>query len=137
MADVSVTASNVQANASAIRRRGIAGEAITAGQPVYRNSSDGRIYRADANDTEAKAAAVGISVGEASGAGQAIEYQDDLTVTIGGGLTVGTTYAVSATVGGIAPVADLVTDDYVTILGVATTASVLKIAINVSGVQVP
>jgi hypothetical protein len=39
--------------------------------------------------------------------------------------------------GGVAPEADLAAGDWVTILGIAVSASQLNLAINVSGVQVP
>jgi len=67
---------------------------------------------------------------------------DDFVVLIRGGnmdlgatLTVGETYVVSSTSGGIAPIGDLVSSNYVSILGIATASDNLNLAINVSGIQ--
>ena len=136
MADVSITATEVQPGTGAILKHGIAGAAITPGQPLYR--SGGKLLPADA-DVELSAAVVGISVNGASADGQPITYQDDGVITLGAtaAMVVGTTYVVSTTAGGIAPQADLAAGDYVTVLGAARTAGTLKLAISVTGVTVP
>jgi hypothetical protein len=56
-------------------------------------------------------------------------------VNLGATLAVGQIYVVSATKGAIAPYADLVTNDYVIILGVATTTSLLRQLFSPTGVQ--
>jgi hypothetical protein len=58
-------------------------------------------------------------------------------INLGATLTVGQIYVLSATAGGIAPVADLATGHYPSILGVATTASNLLMGILVSNVAKP
>jgi len=50
-------------------------------------------------------------------------------------LTVGETYVVSSTSGGIAPIGDLVATNYVSILGIATASDNLNLSINVSAIQ--
>jgi hypothetical protein len=52
-------------------------------------------------------------------------------------ITAGTIYVLSSAAGGIAPAADLGASDYVTILGVGKTATVLSVHIHASGNQVP
>ena len=47
-------------------------------------------------------------------------------------MTAGAVYVVSANAGGIAPVADLGSGDYVTLLGIATSTTNLKLSISVS-----
>jgi hypothetical protein len=56
---------------------------------------------------------------------------------IGTTMTVGETYLLSRTAGGIMPNADRTTGDYVTRLGTAATATQLDLAIKATGIQVP
>ena len=99
-------------------------------------ASDGKYYQTDANDTAVKAQAKGIAVSPASTDGYFLMAVDGL-INLGATLAVGQVYVVSATKGAIAPYGDLTTNDYVTILGVATTTALLDINILVSGVQKP
>ncbi|KKK74168.1 hypothetical protein LCGC14_2886510, partial [marine sediment metagenome] len=55
-------------------------------------------------------------------------------VDMGAILSVGQTYIVGAGPGGIAPEADAIGGDFVTVIGVATTANLLKLGILQSGV---
>lgn len=136
MADISQTAANVKAGASTTRVQLVqAGETITQGQPVYL-ASDGKYYQTDANDTAIKAQAKGIAVTPASTDGYFLMANDGL-VNLGATLAVGQVYVVSATKGGIAPYGDLTTNDFVTILGVATTTALMDINFIISGVQKP
>lgn len=127
MADLTVTASSVSASASAtVVRSGTAGATITAGQPLYSDGSDSNELK-PAQATSAKSNCVGIALNGATD-GQPVAYcSKDSGFTPGATLVVGTVYAVSATAGGIAPVADLTTGDYACVLGVAKTTSVLNL----------
>jgi hypothetical protein len=58
-------------------------------------------------------------------------------ILVGTTMTVGETYLVSDTAGGIMPNADRSTGDYVTRLGTASTATQLDLSIQATGVQVP
>lgn len=133
MADISVTAASVVPGSDAIYVDGTAGETITAGMTCYKSTSDSKWYKADNNDTAAKAVVGGISLNGAS-LNQPIRIQTGGTITIGATVAVGTIYVQSTTAGGIAPSADLATGNYVTILGVATTAAIIKLGLNVSGI---
>ncbi len=135
MANVSQTAANVKIGGEGTTtRQRQAGEAITQGMPYYISSGDNKAYQTDANDTAAKAEAKGIALTPASTNGYFIGLEDG-PVDVGATLSVGGLYVVSATKGAIAPVADLTTNDYVTTLGVAISASVLDLNIQVSGIQ--
>jgi hypothetical protein len=135
MAAVSVTAANVGfGEETVVFQIAQAGEAITQGQTLYRSSADNKLYKADANDTAAKAAVVGIAVTPASTNGYFLYVESGL-VNVGATLAVGTLYAVGQTAGSIVPVADLTTNDYVTYIGTATTTALLDVAIHVSGIQ--
>jgi len=121
-ADISVTAGNVVASSSAKKTTGVAGETITAGQVLY-ISTDGKMYKADANAAGATTVA-GIALGGAS-ANQPVTYavEDAGGINLGATLTVGLIYTLSATAGGICPSADLTSGDYPTVLCIAKTAS--------------
>ncbi len=137
MADLTQTAASVVAGATAQTAHGIAGATITAGQPLYADASDGgRLKPADANASAVTAAVVGIAL-HASLDEQPIAYARVGLINLGAPLTVGQIYVPSATAGAIAPVSDLATGHYVTILGVAKTAAELDLAINVSGIAKP
>ena len=119
MADLAVAASQVKAGAGAVEGTGVAGATVTAGQPVYEDSTDGRIKLADANLSLAAAKARGVALHGAL-SNQPIRYQKGGKVIVGAGAAPakGTIYVASATAGGIAPAADLVSGSYATILGV-------------------
>ena len=136
MANITQTAANVAAGSSATRVQLVqAGEAITQGMPVYL-ASDGKYYQTDANDTAVKAQSKGIAVLPASTDGYFLMAVDGL-INLGATLAVGQIYCVSATKGAIAPYGDLTTNDFVTILGIATTTALMDINIVISGVQKP
>lgn len=128
MADLSITTTQVIAtttNRGTHILHGTAGEAITQGQSVYLKSTDNKLYKADADDSAATAAAVGIAVSAAGVANQQVSYQKSGTIVIGAAasITAGETYFVSDTAGGIKPAADLGAGDYVTYLGVGDASN--------------
>lgn len=134
MADLTITAANVIAGSGATRVSGTAGASITAGQVVYKDSSDGKFKLADCNSATAGVRSpAGIAL-HASSNGQPLTIQSAGPITIGATVTAGVAYYLSATAGGIAPVGDLLTGDYPVILGIATSASVIDIDIQEAGV---
>lgn len=132
MADVSVTAASVRKGANATTETGTAGETITAGQVVYKDAADGEYKLADCNLTLGLATAVGISLCGA-GDGQPLVIQTSGDINVGGTLTAGEIYVVSASAGGIGIDSELTTGDYITVLGVADSTSNLPLHIQVSG----
>lgn len=137
MADITITAASVIAGSNATKETGIAGATITAGQPVYKEAATGQFKLADSNSGTAEArTAYGIAL-HASLAGQPLTVQTSGDLAIGATLTVGAGYYLSESPGGIQPVADLATGEYVTLLGFATTAANLAVRIVPSGVAVP
>lgn len=134
MSDISITAANVIPSSGARRILKVidTGVTVTAGQAVYLDATSKKLKLADA-DALASANAAGIAE-LGGGAGQQIPviYEDD-ALDLGATLVVGETYVVSTTAGGIAPLSDLLTGDFTTILGVATAADALKLRILVSG----
>jgi len=132
MADLTITAANVVKGSNAITVNGTAGVAITAGQVVYLDTASGKWKLAD-NDLAAAKNPGGIALNGASD-GQPLVVLTSGDVTMGAALTAGTAYYLSATAGGICPVADLVTGDNVAQIGIAKSASVLAVKIIVPGV---
>lgn len=118
MADLTITAASV-INSTASVSAGTAGESVTAGQAVYLKASDSRLWKAQADGTAAEAEAVGIAL-HAAGAGQPLTYASDGAINIGGTTSKATLYCVSAAAGGVAPIADLTSGQYITELGYAT-----------------
>ncbi len=134
MADISITAANVLAGTNSTRKHGTAGATITAGKAVYLDDSSNTWKLADSNDaTAAVRTAQGIALNGAS-SGQPITVLTGGDITIGGTLTAGVAYYLSDTPGGICPVADVGSGEYSCLLGMATSTSVLSVAIKYSGV---
>lgn len=135
MTDISITAANVVVSGTGQgRASGTAGGAITAGQAVYLDPTTHKWTLADADSaTPAARHAGGIALNSAS-LNQPVNVLTSGAVTIGGTLTAGVAYYLSGTAGGICPVADVGAGEYVCILGVATSASVLNVDIQFSGV---
>lgn len=127
MSDLSVTAANVGIKGPCVLKSVQVGESVTQGQPGYYNVSDSLYYQADANASAAAANAVGIFLSAASTNGWAIFAQSG-SINPGATLTVGETYYVSATKGGIAPAGDVTTGWYPRILGQASSTSQLELA---------
>jgi len=133
MADLSITAAQVLKVSGSVDTA-VAGETITAGQPVYRSTSDSKYYKAFANGTDdatgiMQANATGISLHGAL-AGQPLTVLSQGNYAVGATVVKGGLYVVSTTAGGIAPYADLGTGHYVTLLGVAPDTTHLNLQIN-------
>ncbi len=135
MTDLSITAANVVAGSDAvINRSGQAGEAITQGQPVYLDPTTKKYLKADCNSATAVARqATGIALNAAS-LNQPLAVQKSGSITIGGTLVAGNPYYLSSTAGGIKPAADIATGDYICLLGLAASTTVLNIDIQFPGV---
>jgi hypothetical protein len=134
MADLTITATNVVAGNSAKTENGVAGVAVTAGQVVYKDSADNKFKLADTDSATAAARSpYGIAL-HAAAANQPLAVLTSGSITIGAALTAGVFYYLSGTPGGICPVADVAAGDYPCVIGVATSASLLKVQIVESGV---
>lgn len=128
MADLTVTAASVLPYSGAIQETGVAGEAIaTAGLALYKKSGDKRWYKSDNDNAEADAIAHGVSLCAAPAAGLPVVVHTEGDLNPGATLTVGTSYYVGAAAGGIAPGADVTAGKYPRFLGMAVTASKLRV----------
>lgn len=127
MADLTVTAASVLASASGTIIRVTAGETITAGMPVMKDTADNNEYK-KAQGTSALENAEGIALNNASDGQPLSVCTNDTSFTPGATVAVGVVYAVSvATAGGIAPITDLTTGGYTTIVGVGKTTSTIDL----------
>lgn len=120
--------------------RGTAGETLTRGMVVYKKASDGRYWKADA-DTLAEADARALVMSDNS-AGQEVLLHDldggDVTIGAGAAMTVGLDYYVGAAAAGtLVPRSDLAAGDYVSLVGIAITAAVMRLRKINTGVVVP
>ena len=136
MADLSITAANVEAASTAVEYQGTAGATITAGGSVYEDSTDSNKLKLADADALATAAAKGIALHGASD-GQPLRIITEGDLNPGATVAIGEIYCVSDTAGGIKPVGDLVSTEYVTPLGIGTTTANIKVQIQVSGVAKP
>lgn len=133
MSDLTITAASVAANSGSSVEHGVAAAALTAGQAVYKDDTTGRFGLADSNSATAGVRVpVGIAL-HAAATGQPIAVATKGPITIGATLTPGTIYTLSETPGGIQPSADLGSGEYTSVLGMATSASVLTLKIQSSG----
>ncbi len=132
MADLSVVAANVKPGSDAVTRRGIAGEAITAGDSLF-IATDGELELCENDQAAADAACVGVALNDAA-ALQPVEYAVTGTIDMGAILAIGQTYIVGAAPGGLAPESDATTGEFTTVVGIATTTNILKLGILQSGV---
>lgn len=127
MADITITATSVVPSTGAvINKERVAGETVTAGQPVYLKSSDNKWWKTDSDDTEATAQVIGIALHAAS-ANQPLAVQTGGLLTIGATIAAGVFYYVSNNAGGICPVADLGSNDWVSVVGYGSSTSVLVV----------
>jgi len=130
MADLSITAGNVVGSGSDMEHGLIAGGTITAGLAVRKNTSNQIVSASD--DSAANAAVYGIALNGAS-SGQRVSVQKSGNITMGATVAVGKVY-VASTSGGIAPVDDIASAEFITVVGVGVTADIMKIGICQSGV---
>jgi hypothetical protein len=138
MADLTITAASVVAGAGAPTKTGTAGAAIAAGEVAFLDTATtGKWQLADSDAATAEArgqtANIGIALNSAA-ADQPIVVQTGGAVTLGAVLTAGTAYYLSDTPGKLCPVADITGGDYVVLLGLAASASVLNLDVQYSGV---
>jgi predicted transcriptional regulator len=133
VADLAITASQVLRISGNVETA-YAGEAINAGQAVYKDTSTGILYKSDA-DASGKDGVDGIALNSA-GTGQAVTFlKDGGEITLGAAAapTLALIYILSATAGGICPASDLANPMKTTVIGVASSGTALKLDIFRSG----
>jgi hypothetical protein len=134
MADVSGITAVRPTRGTVVRKIGY-GDTIAAGKTI--TVVDRLAELSDADASAALAATEGIAITPGVDAGFGLIATGGSVILVGATLTVGTLYIASDTPGGIKPIADAVTGDYITLIGTASTATQLDLAINATGIQVP
>ncbi len=132
MSNLSITAASVQVASTIPLTRGVAGATIAAGDALYIDAADSNRLKLAVATSAAASVFAGIAT-HAALAGQPILYIPAGAITIGATLHVGTIYVVSATAGKICPAADLVAGNYVTIIGMPSSTTVLEVYPKSSG----
>lgn len=130
MVDLVITAGNVVAGSDSTTVKGVAGVTITAGQAVYLDATTGKYALADADSaTVAQRRAAGIALNGAS-LNQPLVVLTSGSYTVGSAVTPGVSYYLSGAPGGICPVADIGTGEYVCLIGFATNATTIAVGIQ-------
>jgi hypothetical protein len=129
MADIVITATSVVAGANAQTDSGTCGETLTAGQAIYKDSATKKWLRADSNGAVEARQAKGIAL-NGGAINQPVKVQTGGDITIGATITAGVALYLSDTPGGICPVADVGSGEYVCLMGVAKTTTVFTIGIQ-------
>jgi hypothetical protein len=122
-ADLSQTPTSVAGFGDQIQ--GKLGGTVAAGQPVRKQSDGSYVVSTNASAAGAIVDCIALSGGAT---GQPFTCQKSGNVNLGATLSVGKIYVLS-TAGAISPVDDVVATDYMTIICVATTASLCYLAI--------
>ena len=132
MVDIVITATNV---IGAPSEHGVAGETLVAGKAVYRAATSKKWMLADSNSaTPEVRQATGIALNGAA-LNQPVAVQKSGDITVGGTLVAGSSYYLSDTPGGICPDADVGAGEYVCLLGVAKSTSVLTLDVQFPNVS--
>ncbi len=123
MADITQTPANVAAIGSATVLPGTAGDTLTQGNAAYK-ATNGQwvLAMSGGNVQQAGSLGMGILLNSAS-PGQPISLFTSGSCNLGATLGVGTTYCLSRNPGRICPDSDVLSNNYVTIFGVAAGAS--------------
>ncbi|MDX0966485.1 hypothetical protein GOE06_23425 [Sinorhizobium medicae] len=130
MADLVLTPSAIIAGSNSAQEHGTAGETITAGKAVYKSATTKKWMLADSNSATAAARqAGGIALNGASD-GQPITVHKSGDLTVDAVLTAGQAVYLSDAPGGLYPLADVGTGEYVCLIGLAKSTTVLAVDIQ-------
>jgi hypothetical protein len=139
VAALTITATQVVPGTGATITRYTAGsgQTFTAGMTVY-DQGFHVAGIADADGSAASAVCVGIALNGAS-PGQPVDVLEAGLITLGAGAAPaeGTPYFLSPTAGGISPLADVLSADYLVYLGMGIGSNQLSVQIHNTGAQVP
>lgn len=139
MANFTITVASVifSGATGSSKGRGTAGESVTPGMPVYLKASDNRLWKADANVTEAEATVVGIAL-SVSAAGQPLFYAiADPEFQHGTDAGVNTPIFLASTAGALMPVDDFSVGDFPNCLMLVYGDDVAYAALNCGGLFTP
>lgn len=135
MPDLVLVPAEVLPGQGATYTYGAAGVAVTAGQVCYLDAAAKQFKLADANGTAATATVKGVAMHGAT-PGQPLTLQSGGEIVLGAGaaMVVGGLYVLSANPGMVAPAGDLAAGHFTVLLGVAVSATNLRLQLLNSGV---
>jgi hypothetical protein len=135
MADLVLVAADTLSSGK--QQSGIAGVTVVAADILYADATDGeKLKLADSTIAAEEAKALGMAL-NGGAVGQPIDYIKSGIVTVtAAAVTIGEVYALSAA-GKLAPVADLLSTEFVTVVAIGVAANQLLVAIVVGGVAKP
>lgn len=134
MTDLSVTAASCVPGANSKQETGVAGETITAGQALYKSSTTGKWMKSDSNSATAEARTpTGIAL-TGSSANQPVVAHKKGLLTLGATMTANVPYFASDASGGICPIADVGSGEYLTQIGIAVSTTVIDVDFQSTGV---
>lgn len=132
MADVNLTEASVKPTATTLIQRGTYGGTIVQGTLLYYAPTTDTWEIADCTTSATTAAATGMALSSgADGQPGRIAVGGDVTVD---GLSLAAPVMILSTAGQMCPSADLANADYITIVGVASSTTNLKLSFKPSGV---
>lgn len=135
MADISITATAVIPGSDARIAHGFAGETVTAGQVGYKAAATGLYMKADADSATVEARDGAVIFLNGAAVGQPVAVQSKGLLTLNAVLTANTPYYLSgATAGGICPIADVGTGEYLVQVGIAKSTTVLDVDFKRTGI---
>jgi len=110
------------------------GATIAAGQPVYLDATDNKVKLSDNNLSSAAATVKGVSMTPGVADGYGYVATAGSVILVGTTMLVGETYYVGATAGEVVPDADLATNNRISRLGTAATATQLDLSIEATDI---
>jgi hypothetical protein len=133
--DLTIDPATMQESVYARRPREYrSGEAINQCEIVYIKAADSRVYKADANITEAEANALGVALQSVSGVNQRLQIAEyDPAFVLGATLTPGISYILSATPGKVGWNSDADSGWHKNVLMVAISPTQAKLAPGLGG----
>lgn len=112
------------------------GATIAAGESVYRDATDSdKAKLADSNVSAAAASVRGIAMTPGVSGGYGQVATEGSIILVGTTMAVGSTYYVGQTAGSLVPDSDLATNDWVSRVGTAASATQLDLSIKATGIQ--
>lgn len=137
MADLTISSAAVLPGVNASLAAGTAGATVAAGDVVYLASATKKWMLADADSATAEARkAVGIALNSAA-LNQPVDVLTGGDVTLGSVLTAGQAVYLSDEPGKMCSLADLATGDYICLLGLAKSATVLTVDVQFPNAVTP
>lgn len=135
MAATDITLANtLKASTGYGKEEGQSGEAITAGQQVYRDAATGKYFKGICTSAN-PAACRGVALNSCPGADQPLEVMNSGLITNVSSLVQGELYVVSdTTAGALMKYSDIGAGEFVTVVGIAQSTTTIQIQLFRGGV---